>query len=126
MKTFREQTGPLAYAKKQSYCEYDDLNEGICSSCGEPCTEVFVDCSFDYEYGSISGVYRDGYMGSDCCEAEVVEGGTSLVRKSVHVARKDHKDGKVKAGQKYRISVYRHWRKDGPSWITTEKRILAA
>jgi hypothetical protein len=54
-----------------------------------------------------------------------VEGGESVVRRAVHVARRDHKDGKIKTGDKYSLTVLRHWRKDGPHWITTGKRKLA-
>jgi hypothetical protein len=122
MKMRYERTGPLAYSKGS----HREPETGICGECGEECSSKFEDCSFDYEYGSISGVYCDGYEVSDCCGADIIEGGVSLVRRSVHVARKDHKDGKIKTGQKYRISVYRHWKKDGPSWIVTDKRVMAA
>lgn len=77
-----------------------------------------------YEFWGARGVHHDWQMLSPCCEAEVVPGGTKLVRNTTHVARRDHKDGKVKAGQRYQVTVYRNWRKDGPSWFVATKRVL--
>lgn len=106
--------------------DHDDLPEGICSDCGNACTAKMVDMGIGpYEFWGDRGVHTDWQAVSPCCEAEIVEGGESVVRRAVHTARRDHKDGKIKAGDKYSLTVLRHWRKDGPHWITTNKRKLA-
>lgn len=93
----------------------------ICEECGKECEPVSVDFGIgSYEYWGAPGVHHDYQDVSPCCEAGMVEGGETVVRRSIHTARKDH--GTIKAGQRYRLTVTRHWRQGGPSWITTEKR----
>lgn len=104
-------------------CEY------ICDSCGHEVNDDEVKIVNDgigpYEFwGEIGYDYRPAAV-SPCCEGELVEGGCTLLEDKVRVARKDHKDGKVKKGDRYRVRTYRHWREDGPSWITSEKTVLA-
>jgi hypothetical protein len=44
---------------------------------------------------------------------------------STHIARRDHADGRVKKGDKYRLRVYRCIDDDcGHSWLHKSKRIL--
>jgi len=96
---------------------------GICSECGNACTATVIDDGIGpYEFWGERGVHHDYHQVSPCCEAEVVEGGEKLVRKAIHVARRDHKDGKIKVGDQYTISVFRTWRKNGPSWVHVKKR----
>ncbi len=98
---------------------------GICESCGEFCSPVPVDCGIGpYEYWGATGIHKDIQMLSPCCEAEVVDGGNTLIGTTYHTARKDHADGKVKKGDYYSVSVYRYWRKDGPSWIRNFKKVI--
>ena len=93
----------------------------ICSSCGHECEVVTVDNGIGpYEFWGQRGVHHDYAAGSNCCGEPVEEGGCSVVRKATHVARKAH--GTIKPGDTYRLTVYRHWRDGGPSWITQEKR----
>jgi len=100
---------------------------GICEACGEECQEVQIDQGFGpYEYGSIHDIHQDWVWVSPCCEAEVVPGGVKLVREKTHTARRDHKDGKIKVGDRYEVKVFRHWKEGGPSWITSSKRRLAS
>lgn len=109
---------------RRHYCE-DDLPRGICESCGEACTARVVDMGIGaYEYWGAREVHHDYQVVSPCCDAEVVKGGETLVRVSEHTARADHKDGKVKKGDRYKVWVTRHWRSGGPWWITTRKRVL--
>jgi len=101
----------------------EDMPSGICEECGGECTAVEKDFGIGpYEFWGDRGVHVDMRLVSPCCEANVVEGGNKVVRTAVHTARRDHKDGKIKKGEKYKIIVIRRWRKDGPSWITTSKR----
>jgi hypothetical protein len=81
----------------------DELGDGICSSCLCECDEVGVDDSFDDSFGTCT----DWSIGSDCCGAKVCEGKIFTSVTSTHTARKDHKDGKVKAGQTYRQHLIR-------------------
>ena len=106
--------------------DHDEGPEGICSDCGKACHAKMIDFGIgSYEFWGARGVHTDFHPASPCCEVEVVEGGESVVRRAVHVARRDHKDGKIKAGDKYSLTVYRTWRKDGPHWIHTTKRKVA-
>jgi len=103
--------------------DHEDMPSGICSDCGDACTAVVRDFGIrSYEFWGARGTHHDYQQVSPCCEAEIVEGDAHTVRTAVHVARRDHKDGKIKAGDKYRVTVTRHWRKDGPHWITQTKR----
>jgi len=43
---------------------------------------------------------------------------------SVHVARRDHADGKVRKGDRYRKYVSGGYFKDGPRWMETRKAII--
>ena len=45
----------------------EDLSEGICSGCGEPCETVAIDESFDDAFGMVTS----WGTGSDCCGEEV-------------------------------------------------------
>jgi hypothetical protein len=97
---------------------------GYCSGCGEECEIVNRDESFDYSYGSINGTHvQYGDDESDCCGEPIVKGGESVVRRSIHIARRDHKDGTVKKGEVYFVKITHHWI-EGKSWITEEKRVL--
>lgn len=106
--------------------DHEEMKEGICEECGRECTAVIRDFGIGpYEFWGHCSTHHDYHAVSPCCEADVVDGGEKIVRKSVHVARKDHGDGKIKKGETYSLIVRRHWRKDGPHWITCEKRKLA-
>lgn len=106
---------------------HEDMADGICSDCGRACTATMVDFGIGpYEFWGDRGVHHDYHAASPCCEAEVVEGGEKVVRKSIHTARRDHKDGKIKAGEMYALTVFRTWRKDGPHWIHTKKIKIVA
>jgi len=106
---------------------HDEPESGICDECGEACQATPVDFGIGpYEFWGDRGTHRDIHMLSPCCEAAVVPGGCREIADATHVARRDHKDGKVKAGQRYRRIVRKHWRQDGPMWFTEEKRILTS
>ncbi len=46
-------------------------------------------------------------------------------RARIHTARRDHKDGQVKAGDRYRVSVWREIDdEDGTSRVRNYKRVL--
>lgn len=114
--------------KNMSHYDYDDDREhGICDCCGVPCTATKQDFGIGaYEFWGDRGVHHDWRYASPCCGAEVVAGGGKIIRRSVHTARRDHKDGKIKTGQRYRIVVTHCWRDNGPSWFIVEKMPLAA
>jgi len=95
---------------------------GICDECGIECDSVTVDEGIGpYEYWGSCGVHHNYVDRSPCCHAEVVEGGNTLVRISDHTARRDHKRGGIKKGDRYRLVVTRCWRRHGPHWISTRK-----
>lgn len=77
-----------------------------------------------YEYGGAKGVHHDYGEATICCEAELINGDMNVIRQSTHVARKDHKDGFIKKGDKYKVRIFRCWKKDGPSWVFQEKNII--
>ena len=108
--------------------EYDDgpdLPSGICDACGESCTATMIDFGIGaYEFWGARGVHHDYSPVSPCCEAEVVEGDAKIIRRATRIAKKSHKGG-IEPGDKYELVVTRHYRKGGPSWITTKKRLLA-
>lgn len=88
-----------------------------CADCGKECSPITVDDGFGpYEHG----VHHDFHDVSSCCEAELIECFEKIVRRAVHVARKNYGNG-IKVGDRYLLVVTRHWRKNGPGWITTEK-----
>jgi hypothetical protein len=92
-------TGNMTLSSRPSL---DELRgDGICGSCLCECQEVGVDNSFSDSFGYVT----DWGRGSDCCEAEVFEGRIFLDETSTHTARKHHKDGRVKAGERYRQNV---------------------
>lgn len=95
---------------------------GICDDCGLECDAILEDQGIgSYEYWGSRGVHHDYRNVSPCCGASVVEGGNTLVRISEHTARRDHKKGGVKKGDRYKIIVTRCWRRNGPHWIFTRK-----
>ena len=87
----------------------DELGDGICGSCLCECEEVGINESFDDAFGTC----EDWSVGSDCCGSEVFKGRIFLDTCSTHTARKDHKDGKIKAGQKYKQWVTKGYYIDG-------------
>jgi hypothetical protein len=104
----------------------EDMPEGICDSCGEGCTATVIDEGIGpYEYWGSKGVHHAYATVSPCCNAEVVEGEEKIVSRNRRIARKDHKDGKVKKGNLYCEVVFRAYRKGGPSWHRTTKRVIA-
>lgn len=103
----------------------NDAETGICDDCGHECTAKKIDFGIGpYEYGSVKGFHHDYQYASPCCEAAVLLGGEVVLRRAVHVARFNHKDGKIKIGDKYSLTVRRSWRKDGPSWVHTQKKLI--
>jgi len=106
--------------------ESEDMPSGICEDCGHFCIAVVRDFGIGpYEYWGARGNHHDYQQVSPCCEVSIVEGDTKVIRTATHTARRDHRDGKIKAGEKYHITVTKHWRKGGPWWITTTKRKVA-
>jgi len=100
----------------------EDMPSGICDCCGEACSAVPVDVGIGpYEYWGARGNHVDIQLLSPCCDAEVVEGGQTLIRSKVQTAKKEHNNGKIQPGDRYLLQVYRHWRRGGGSWITTRK-----
>lgn len=94
----------------------------ICSACGEECSTHTVDEGIgSFEFWGERGVHHDYHEVSKCCDSDVADGGNKIVENSVHVARRDHKDGKVKAGEKYRRVVEYRWRANGPGWFVVFK-----
>lgn len=60
---------------------------------------------------------------------EIDEDGTwsKLISSSTHTCRRDHKDGRVIKGQRYRLRVYRNiCDEEGHSWLFKSKVILRA
>jgi len=49
---------------------------------------------------------------------------SKLVRAATHVARRDHKDGRVLKGQRYRRTTWRNCDTDGASWLEHQKRVI--
>jgi hypothetical protein len=97
-------------------------SSGICSDCGIQCESVTEDQGIGpYEYWGSREVDVQLVEVSPCCGAEVVEGGNTLVRITPRIARKDHKDGVIKAGDHYKEVITRCWRHQGPSWYSVRK-----
>jgi len=95
-------------------------NNVICSNCGHLCGTIEVDNGIGpYEFWGDRGVHHDWQTVSGCCQEYLEDGGCSVVRTATHVARKAH--GAIQPGDTYRLTVYRHWREVGPSWVTTKK-----
>jgi hypothetical protein len=93
----------------------------ICGHCGENCNVVEIDEGIGpYEYWGAKSVHHDFVKVSDCCHEDFHEGGCKLIKIEKHKAIKDH-NKLIKKGDSYKIYVYRHWKKNGPSWITTKK-----
>lgn len=96
--------------------------KGICNDCGMECEPVRKDHGIGpYEFWGSRGTHHEYVYVSPCCGVEVVEGGNKLVRISNHTARRDHKQGGIKKGDRYRVVVTRCWRHNGPHWISTQK-----
>jgi hypothetical protein len=82
--------------------KYEELRtDCICLGCLEECEEVPIDDSFSDGFGNV----ECWSTGSSCCGSEVGQGRIFLDRTTYHTARKDHKDGKVKAGQRYKARI---------------------
>ena len=48
-----------------------------------------------------------------------------LISLSVHTCRRDHKDGKIKKGQRYKVKVYRYIEdEDGTSFLHKQKTLM--
>ena len=66
MKSYRE-------LEEKFYTEFIDVGE--CSQCGEQCSVIEIDCSFDYAPAhathGLPGTHHESYWGSDCCHAVV-------------------------------------------------------
>ncbi len=80
----------------------DDLQHGICAECKEECEERIVDNSFTDHFGLVEDWGTDG---SSCCGAPILEGKIYLHKITFHVARKDHKNGRILKGDSYRKDV---------------------
>ena len=101
----------------------------ICSCCGDEAEPVMINCGVGpYEYWGMRGVDVNMQELSQCCEAECVEGGVSLLRRVTRIARKQHFEynsaRKISVGSQFVEETLRHWRKDGPSWITTRRYLI--
>jgi hypothetical protein len=93
----------------------------ICDDCGFECLPVPVDLGIGpYECNGFRGTHHEYHDLSPCCHVPVVDGGCKVVRKAYHIAQKDY-GKKIKAGQRYKLVVLRHYRTNGPSWITTKR-----
>ena len=98
---------------------------GICVSCGRKVTPAWVDEGIGpYEFWGDKGTHHDWRCESPCCGAEVVAGEEHLVSKTVHTARKDHKSGDIKKGDRYRKWVWLSWITGGKRFYNVEKCIL--
>lgn len=97
--------------------------QGICNECGIECDSVVEDHGIGpYEFWGSRGNHHDYVEVSPCCSAEVVEGGNKVIRINEHTARRDHRQGGIKKGDRYRIVVTRCWRDNGPHWINSYKK----
>lgn len=106
--------------------DHEDMPHGICDSCGDSCSATMQDMGIgSYEFWGSRGVHHDWQALSPCCSANVVEGGSKLIERKVHTARKSHGRG-IEPGDRYERTVNFHWRTDGPGWFTVEKRKLSA
>jgi hypothetical protein len=109
--------------RKHHEDDYDNAERGICSDCGHECIVTMHDHGFSHAFG----YHHDWQAGSSCCGEEVIDGGCALLRVNRHVARKEHHGErltKILPGDTYEVSVYKHWKAGGPSWITSEKRLI--
>ena len=103
----------------------EDAPVGICDDCGCACTGELQDNGIgSYEFWGEKGTHHEWVFCSPCCGAEVVEGDQKLKSRTIHVARRNHADGKVKKGDKYERLVFHHWRENGPGWYTVQKIVL--
>ena len=85
----------------------EDHPGGICLSCYDECEATAEDNSFDDSFGFVTDF--SGPV-SDCCLAEIGEDGKIFLDKSsVHTARRDHADGKIKTGDRYRKHIRKGW-----------------
>ena len=81
-------------------CNVNDLTTGICGYCHQECDEEARESGFEDGFGYVS----DCEVVSSCCGSNVYKGKIFTNTSSVHIARKDHKDGTIKKGDKYRSS----------------------
>jgi hypothetical protein len=87
--------------------DLEDHPGGICLSCYDECEAIATDESFDDSFGNVTD--WSGPV-SDCCQAEIGEDGKIFLDKSsVHTARRDHADGKIKTGDRYRKYIRKGW-----------------
>ena len=91
-------TGNICISSRPSE---DDLSDGICADCLCECSSEAINDSFGDGFGNVE-CWSEG---RDCCGADVLQGRIFLDKSSIHTARKDHKDGKVKTGQRYRQNI---------------------
>lgn len=102
---------------------HDELRSGYCSFCGQYTREKYVDIGIGYyEYWGAHGHDSRIAKASECCEAEVILGEDKIIDKRQHVARKDHADGMIKKGDRYRVQIHRCWIKNGPTWFYQDKK----
>lgn len=112
--------------KPEEY-DLDDVREENTGICGDCHREVVANCysdGFGYEYGSIRGFHREICIECPICGGRVYRGGGTLVREATHTARRDHADGKIKAGDKYQVRVYHCYYENGPGWFMQEKQVI--
>jgi len=55
-------------------------------------------------------------------EGDEVECG--IIRSSIHTARRDHQDGFIRKGERYRVVVERFYRVGGPTWLRWSKSTI--
>jgi hypothetical protein len=98
---------------------------GVCESCGLPCESQVVDEGIgDYEYWGSKGTHHAYATVSDCCAADIIEGGGRIIRKGYRTSKKDRTDSNcnpILKGERYFFAVYRCWRKNGGSWVVEKK-----
>jgi hypothetical protein len=100
-------------AKRCPECD-EYMDDCECERCAE-CGELRDDC--ECERCAECGELRD-----DCeCEMFSVRSFCKVTR---HTARRDHKDGKVKAGDRYDQTVDAGYFEGGPRWMNCYKYVL--
>ena len=111
----------------EDYGEEDEpAPHGICNCCGMECDAVYVDNGIgSYEFWGATGVHHDYRWESPCCGEEVVEGGNKVIENKFVIAKKRYFAGHgkyIEIGERYVRTVYRCYRKNGPSWINVEHK----
>lgn len=104
---------------------YESDDNIICEECHEQCNIKVVDNGFSFEFGSEVGFHSLKANVSSCCESTYIKGGSKLLRNVVRTARKDHRDGRIKRGDRYKERVVYSWKQNGPGWLHTTKTKLA-